>query len=51
MGQFVLVILKLDYIATFILWLSNHQGSKAMHNMSAHQLPQYYQPQWGSSMT
>ena len=25
--------------------LSNHALSEAMHNISAHQLPQYYQPQ------
>ena len=31
---------KLDYSACSFVWLSNHTWSKAMLNMSAHQLPQ-----------
>ena len=32
------------------VWLSSHISSKAMHDMLAHQLPQYYQPQRVPSM-
>ena len=34
-----------DNIACSSMQLSNHTHSEAMHNVSAHQLPQYYQPQ------
>ena len=38
-------IFKLDYVAHSLGQFSNHIWSKAIHNMSAHQLPWYYQPQ------
>ena len=48
MTQFVLIkhiVRKLDYVVRSSAELSNHTKSEAMHNMSVHQLPQYYQPQ------
>ena len=36
--------LKLDYIAWSSVQLSNHAHNKAMHNVSVHKLPWYYQP-------
>ena len=36
---------KLDYIARLNVRLSNYTRSEAMHNVSAHQLPRYYQTQ------
>ena len=47
MAQFE--IPKLDYIAFSSAWLSNFTRSEVMHNMSVHQLPQYYQ-QWIPSL-
>ena len=35
--------LKLDSVACSSVQLSNQNQSEAIHNMSAHQLPQYYQ--------
>ena len=37
---------KFEYIVHSSVWLSNHTWSESMHNMSAHQLPWYYHPQW-----
>ena len=34
----------MDYIERSPVRLSSHIQSEAIHNMSAHQLPQYYQP-------
>ena len=46
--------LSLNWIrlhCTFIcVWLPNHVWSKAMHNVSAHQLPWHYQSKWVPSM-
>ena len=33
---------ELDYVACLYVQLSNHTQSEAMHNVSAHLLPQYY---------
>ena len=41
-------VLELDYTAHSPVWLSNHAQSEAMHNMSVHQLTQYYQPEQGA---
>ena len=35
-----------DYIRHSSVWLSNHTQSESIHNMAAHQLQQYCQPQW-----
>ena len=42
-------VLELEKIAYSSVWLSNHTQSEAMC-MSAHWLPQYYQPQWASTI-
>ena len=39
----------LDYIAHSSVWHSYHNQIEAMHNLSAHQLRQYYEPQQVSS--
>ena len=48
MAQFELVKYKFLNKTAWHVHLSSFQitHSEAMHNMSAHQLPQYYQPQW-----
>ena len=37
-------LIKHKFLNLTKLQLSNHTGRKAMHNMSAHQLPLYYKP-------
>ena len=37
-------VLELDYIERSFVQLLNHIRNEAMHNMSAYQVPQYYQP-------
>ena len=39
------IVPKLDYVAYLSMKLSNHTQSEAIDNVSAHRLPQYYQPQ------
>ena len=36
---------ELDYVARSFVWLSILTWSEAMHRVSAHHLPQYYQSQ------
>ena len=52
MAQFKLIkhVSELDYIACSSVWLSNPTQNTSMHNLSAHQLPWYYQPQCLTSM-
>ena len=49
MGHFELVekqVSELDYAARSSVRLFNHTRYEAMHNVSAHQLPQNYRAQW-----
>ena len=41
---------ELDQVAHSSGQLSTHTQNEAMHNMSVHQLPLYYQPQWVTSI-
>ena len=41
---------ELDYVARSSARLSNHIRGEAMQNMSTHQLPRNYQPQWVPTM-
>ena len=41
----LLKLIKHEYFARSPTLLSNHTQSEAMHNVSAHQGPRYYQPQ------
>ena len=43
-GDIACEVLELDYVALSSARLSNYARSEEIHNLSANQLPQYYQP-------